>query len=88
VASLKGDEVFPILSAENLVAREEAKAQAQHNKEQFQGGFSVPTLDHPSDEDLSLGTPMPQEKNAARVGHPKSFEQMQQVSLRYAEIAS
>jgi hypothetical protein len=80
----------------------ETKTQIQQNKKQIQGDFSVPTLDHPSDEDLSLhpseqkslagdpeslGTPKPQKKRG-RMGHPKLFEQMQQVSLRYAEIAS
>jgi hypothetical protein len=29
-----------------------------------------PTLGHPNDEDQSLGTPKPQNKYAARMGHP------------------
>lgn len=33
-----------------------------------------PTLDHPNDEDLRLGTLKSQNKNAARVGRPYSLE--------------
>ena len=33
-----------------------------------------PTLDHPNDEDLSLGTPKPKNKNAARMRYPQSMK--------------
>jgi len=32
--------------------------------------LEVSTLGHPNDEDQSLGTPIPQKLNAARVGAP------------------
>jgi hypothetical protein len=37
----------------------------------FTGWWFFPTLDHPSDEDLSPGTPMPQKQRRAEGGAPK-----------------